>query len=172
MTDFSNALLSLREPMTGAQRGRPRAETLLATRSAILSSSPLSNPMLAAATVTDWPDAVVLQGLIEDAQSEDMVVWPTTYFQLAFPVDAAPTDLPSSVTFLGFDVSDGADTYLLDYGELPAPLGVPPEELNEVGLLDRREDAEALVARLSGEWALDAADLPQVLALYRVTMPA
>jgi hypothetical protein len=127
--------------------------------------------MLAAAKATDWPDAGRLQRLGRAAERRGNVVGPRAYFQLAFPAETAPSHLPSSVTFLGFDVTDGCDSYLLEYGDWPAPLGSPEEELNAVGLMDLHKDAIALAARLSHAWKLDADDEPQVWALYQVAMP-
>ena len=171
MTDFSNALLSLREPMTRAPKGNARAEALLTTREAIFSSSPLSNPMLAATKVTDWPDAGLLKRLGRGAQRRGNVVSPGAYCQLAFPAETAPSRVPSSVTLLGFDVTDGCDSYLLDYGDWPTPLDFPEEELNAVGLMDRQEAAEGLAERLRHAWELGPDDEPQAWALYRVATP-
>jgi len=171
MTDFSAALLSLREPMTQAPPGNERAEVLLRTRRAVYSSSPLSNPMLAAATVNGWPSTELLVRLLREPAERNVVVGPRAYFQLALPVAEAPRGLPEKVQLLGFDVVDGADSYLIDYGETPSPLGVPMEHFNPAGLLGSHTDAVDLARALAREWALAEGSEPQVLALYRIAMP-
>lgn len=171
MTDFSRAVLSLREPMTRAPGLHPRAEGLLAKRAAVFSSSPLSNPVLAVSELTGWPDQELLARLEREPARRNMGVSPVAYFQLAFPVDAAPTDLPEGVTLLGYDVTDGTDSYLLDYGVLPPPVAVPEDRLNEVGLLDGREAATGLAGALVREWGLGSDGEPQVWALFHVDVP-
>lgn len=167
MTDFSQAVLSLRVPMTDAPAHHPRASALLETRAAVFTLSPLSNPILeASSVVSDWPSTNLLSRMLRAPRRRSVPVPPTAYFQLAFPADAAPKELPDGVTLLGYDLTDGCDSYLIDYGETPAPLGAALRKLNEVGLLGWEQLAIDLAEAISRAWGLDRR--PEVWALYRV----
>lgn len=172
MTDFTHAVLTLREPLTSAHDPGSRADELLATREAVYTSSVIRNPILAGRDdLSAWPDAGLLARLRHEAQRRGVTPSPGAYVQLAFPAERRPSDPPTGVRFLGYDVLDGTDSYLVDYGGLPPSIASVAERLNEVGLLDAWDDAHTLVTTVSEEWGLSGDDAPQAWALFHVDAP-
>ena len=168
MADLSTALFTLREPLVDGLARDERVNELLATRTSICTVSFLSNPPLASARIDTWPTPELLSQLLREPHTRNVVVGDHAYFQLAFRADAAPAEVPPNVQFLGFDVTDGTDSYLVDYGPAPPPVGVPAERLNSVGLLPTLEEARRLSDTIRAEWGLEGESVPQVWIVYRI----
>ncbi|MEC7524018.1 MAG: hypothetical protein VYE22_29320 [Myxococcota bacterium] len=143
---------------------QPRIGELLATRDALYSCSMITNTALGGAPVRDWPDAEQVRRLEASAARRGALrEGAEVYGQLAFPVESMPSDPPAHVTQLGYDVVDGAESFLVDYGGLPSI----ELELNRYGLLDERSSAEALVDALAEQWGMSREDA-QVWVIFRI----
>ncbi|MAQ18030.1 MAG: hypothetical protein CMN30_24935 [Sandaracinus sp.] len=143
-------LLSLREPLTVADDDSV-AGRLLRSRRALYSVSFSSNPSYWSTVIDAW----LAQQRAEARRDRHLFPSGEAYLQLAVLALEAPALPVPGAVHLGFDLIDGTDSYLLDYGEWP--VSVPPS--NDAGLWPDLLSAQASARSLAEAWSLTEVSL-------------
>lgn len=158
--------LSRREVLTEDDEGGARHLRWLGVQNSELRSvDPLINPPTDAAgrTFDYWP--------VDREALETLGGEPTNgaYIQVAVPVrETAPTEVPTALRWLGYDITDGTRSLLVNHFALDGVLSGFNAARNRYGLFDDLSEARAARLVMPIVWRFEESASPQVWALYEL----